>query len=68
MTWDKFLDTPVENPFDKQVKTNIICPKCGKRTLYLDSTIILTTYPAKYHYWCSCGWTGTAPTRWVNET
>ena len=67
MTWDKFLDTPVESPFFKQVQTDILCPKCGKRNIYLDSTIILTTYPAKYSYWCPCGWTGSAPTRWVGE-
>ena len=62
MTWDEFLNTPI--PQSKgQIETDIECPKCG-RNVYLDNTIILTSYPAKYCYWCSCGWSGSGPAKW----
>ena len=64
MTWDEFLDRKVEEDYTGQVQTNIECPKCGRK-IYWDSTIVLTSYPAKYSYWCSCGWNDTAPLRWM---
>ena len=64
MTWEEFLDETVA--LTKQVRTNILCPKC-KRPIYMDETMILTSYPAKHRYWCSCGWVGYAPTRWTGE-
>lgn len=63
MTWEELLDNSNAVNLNGQVKTNIECPKCG-RPIYLDNTIILTSYPAKYSYWCACGWTGTAPIKW----
>lgn len=64
MTWDEFLNVKVEEDFTGQVQTDIKCPKCGRK-IYLNSTLVLTSYPAKYLYWCSCGWEGTAPLRWM---
>ena len=62
MTWEEFLDKKVEG-FTGQMQTDIDCPKCGRK-IYWDSTLVLTSYPAKYSYWCSCGWSDTAPLRW----
>lgn len=67
MTWDEFLNKNIEYQHNGQVRTDIVCPECGRK-IYFDSTIILTTYPAKFHYWCSCGWTGTAHERWCGNT
>ena len=47
MTWEELLDNSNIVDLNGQVKTNIECPKCG-RPIYLDNTIILTSYPAKY--------------------
>lgn len=63
MTWEEFLDVKVEEDFTGQVHTDIECPKCGRK-IYLNNMIVLTSYPVKYAYWCSCGWEGTAPLRW----
>ena len=64
MTWEKFLDANIANNYNMQVLTDIECPQCGRK-VYLDSSLILTTYPSKYHYWCSCGWEGFAPKKWL---
>ena len=66
MKWEEFLDENIESLYNGQVQTDIVCPKCG-RNIYLDNTIILTSYPAKYKYWCSCGWGGYAPNKWISE-
>lgn len=57
MTWNEFLDRPVSPCLTGQVQTDIDCPECGRK-IYYDSTIILTSYPAMYKYWCACGWHG----------
>ena len=62
MTWEDFLDNKVEEDFTGQVQTDIDCPKCGRK-IYLDTRVVLTSYPAKYSYWCSCGWNDFAPFR-----
>ena len=67
MTWNEFLNKNIEYQHNGQVRTDIDCPECGRK-IYFDSTIILTTYPAKFHYWCSCGWTGAAHERWFGNT
>lgn len=37
-------------------RTNILCPKCNK-PLMKDASIVLTTYPEQYRYFCEdCGW------------
>lgn len=64
MKWEEFLDKNIDS-YNGQIQTNIECPKCGRK-IYYDSTIILTSYPCKYYYWCSCGWSDSAPQRWVN--
>lgn len=67
MTWDELLNMKFENGYDGQVLTDIDCPQCGRK-IYLDARIILTTYPGKYSYWCSCGWVGSAHIRWSGES
>lgn len=66
MIWDDFLNKDVSSRYNGQIKTDIECPKCGRK-IYYDSTKVLTTYPVKYSYWCSCGWSGTAYERWVEN-
>lgn len=58
ITWEDFQKglNNLSNP--KYSETNIICPNCGK-TVYLDTQIVLTTYPVKRCYKClECGWSG----------
>lgn len=64
MKWEEFLDENIESSYNGQIQTDIKCPKCG-RNIYLNNTIVLTSYPAKYSYWCSCGWVGTAHQKWI---
>ena len=45
------------------VLTNITCPKCEK-CIYLDNSVVLTTYPTKYFYVCECGWYGFSRIKW----
>lgn len=67
MKWEDFLNTGLKLDKEGQLETDIECPKCGRK-IFFDSTIILTTYPEKYRYWCSCGWVGYAPfKRLVNK-
>lgn len=66
MTWEDFLNVDISSNYNGQVQTDIACPECG-RNIYLDNTIVLTSYPCKYKYWCSCGWYGTAHTKWTKE-
>lgn len=61
MTWEELLNQHIK--YDGQILTDIDCPKCGRK-IYLDDRIVLTTYPAKYYYWCPCGWTGSAYIKW----
>lgn len=63
MTWDEFLNKPVQDRWHTQIETDIECPKCGRK-IYLDDTIEMTSYPGRYKYWCSCGWTGHAPLKY----
>ena len=64
MTWDQFLNIKLNSESTGQVQTDIECPGCG-RHIYLNKTIILASYPNKYAYWCSCGWSRYAPIRWA---
>jgi len=68
MTWEEFLCTPIDTNNSGQVKTNILCPECLSHYIYLDKTVVLTSYPAKYYYWCPCGWTGFAPAKWCGDS
>ena len=65
MTWEEVLNKNIGSNYNGQVLTDIICPECG-RNIYMDKTIVLTTYPEKYRYWCSCGWQGYAPYKWIS--
>lgn len=65
MTWNEYLADCEDCLYYGQTKTNIVCPKCGKN-IYLDNTVVLTSYPAKYRYWCSCGWQDCAPKGWTH--
>ena len=49
------LNKNIGSNYNGQVLTDIICPECG-RNIYMDKTMVLTSYPEKYRYWCSCGW------------
>lgn len=63
MTWDDFNKEEL-NIRTGLVKTDISCPDCG-RSIYWDSTIVLTSYPVKYSYVCpKCGWAGTSYKRY----
>ena len=66
MTWDQFLNVKLNSESTGQVQTDIECPGCG-RHIYLNKNIILTSYPCKYMYWCSCGWLRYAPIRWAKD-
>lgn len=63
-TWDDF-NIQRSNISNGQILTDIHCPKCGC-CIYFDSTKVLTTYPAQYSYWCSCGWAGYSTRWWFN--
>ena len=64
--WENFINQPLDEDRTGQIQTTIECPDCG-RMIYIDTRIILTSYPAKYSYWCTCGWHGYAPHKWQNE-
>lgn len=66
MTWEEFLAEPMDTYLTGQKETDIECPQCGRR-VYLDTTVVLTTYPAKHKYWCACGWSDCSPIRWVER-
>ena len=61
MKWDDFINTPINS--DDTKKTDIDCPKCGKK-IYLDTKIVLATYPPTYSYWCDCGWHSMSHVMW----
>ena len=62
MKWEELLDETIDAITTGQILTDIECPECG-RNIYFNSSIILTSYPPKYQYWCSCGWTGSSHVR-----
>ena len=66
MKWKELLDKELDETTTGQIKTDIECPKCG-RYVYLNTSIILTSYPQKYHYWCSCGWEGNSHIRHIEN-
>lgn len=65
VSWESFKECELEKDSD-YVKTNIRCPKCDK-PIYMDKSIVLTSYPAQYRYYCSCGWSGTSFNSWINN-
>ena len=65
MKWNEFRNNVQEDNFEGQVKTTVQCPVCG-RYIYLNTRVILTGYPNKYLYWCTCGWSDAAAIKWTN--
>lgn len=65
MKWEEFKRKgPEMSTYDGQILTDVECPRCGKK-VYYNSTVVLTTYPAQYEYWCKeCGWSGSAFAKW----
>ena len=45
--------------YTNRQKTDIECPKCGKK-IFKRTDIILTSNPPQYMYECDCGWVGYA--------
>lgn len=66
MTWREFNEQPINFVGDRYKLTEIECPKCGKK-IYYDSGVILTSYPAKYYYWCRCGWSDYSAIKWQGK-
>lgn len=64
MKWIELQGQELNENLTGQTLTDIQCPECLRR-IYLDNTIILTSYPAKYRYWCSCGWEGYSHVKWI---
>ena len=64
MLWQDLLNITLPENSDGHVQTELECPECGRK-IYMNNTIILTGYPAKYSYWCSCGWNGFAHVKWT---
>lgn len=66
MKWENFINqssNDVNLNLYGQKLTDIECPECGKH-VYLDTTVVLTSYPPQYKYWCSCGWVGNSYFYW----
>ena len=59
MKWEDYKDQSVSVMPLNMVKTDIDCPKCGKK-LYKRTDIVLTSYPPQEVFECGCGWVGTA--------
>lgn len=59
ISWDEFVNGQnAENIPSYLTVTNIRCPACGE-ALYKDTSVVLTTYPAKCRYECvKCRWFG----------
>lgn len=58
-SWQEFYIEEQLKPEGTEV-TAIACPCCGK-ALYKDVSVVLTSLPPKYKYFCnSCGWFGFA--------
>lgn len=66
MDWNNFNSGETDVTNAGQVLTNIRCPECG-RFIFMDTTKSLATYPPKYLYWCSCGWSGTSYKSWLTH-
>ncbi len=62
MKWEEFnSDLAVAKRY---VLTDIQCPVCGER-IYMDTGMVLTTFPEQYQYECvHCGWYGGSHRKW----
>ncbi len=66
MFWNDMTKIRLNDPEAQQIETDIRCPDCNRK-IYLDTTRVLTSYPAKYFYWCVCGWFGYSHIKWSKE-
>jgi len=62
MKWEEVQKQRPET--SKYTKTDIECPKCGKKIFKRVDIIVLSSYSApyseQYQYECKCGWVGYA--------
>ena len=62
MEWEEYkqMRNATMLQYFNKTKMDIKCPECGEY-IYRDDTIVLTSYPAQYKYFCEkCGWSGTS--------
>lgn len=58
MTWEDFLQRRLPcNPVVTRVRTDIECPRCGRK-IWKRVDMVLLSNPPQYQYECDCGWTG----------
>lgn len=63
MTWKEFNDGTYER-LTRYVETDISCPRCEQRKIYLDRQTVFRTTPVQYRYACKCGWEGSSFIKW----
>lgn len=64
ISWEEFNTNPLNRVNTKYQVTNIKCPHCDT-LLYMDTSVVLTSYPAQYIYICpNCNWRGTSYNAW----
>lgn len=62
MKWDDFVNNIVVDEYNNNREiTDIDCPYCQKRKIYVRNDIIYTSIPPQYRYECDCGWSGFGP-------
>ena len=67
MKWEEFERMyPQTQVYTNKVKTDIECPKCGKR-LFFRKNIVLASYPAQFQYECECGFVGYSHMGWTDQ-
>lgn len=60
MKWEEIeKQYPELLDYTNRQKTDIECPKCGKK-IFKRTDIILTSNPPQHMYECDCGWVGYA--------
>lgn len=66
MKWEDFERMYSQTQvYTNKVKTDIECPKCGKR-LFFRNDIVLASYPVKFQYECECGFVGYSHIGWTD--
>lgn len=70
MTWEEFINNIPPNSeenFFAPVLTDITCPECKEKNIYFDPSMVLTSIPPQYVYWCDCGWSGYSFQKWIDN-
>ena len=58
MKWEDYKKDKDIVVYDKYVKTDIECPKCGE-VIYQDVSVQYMTNPPQHDFYCfGCGWKG----------